>query len=262
MRKLISRIFGAIADTKFPKFIQIFINEKYVNFFKIDMSEFENLRSFPTLNALFTRKLIKPRQIPSQKDALICPVDSEILSFGKAQKTSAISIKGREYEIDELLDESFENCEFEYVNFYLSPRDYHHYHAPCDLQILSALYIPGALKSVAKSALLKTPNLYAKNERVILKCVAKNGKFIWLVFVGAQNVGRMKFDFDESIKTNAKNGLKFERKYENLHVKIGEHLGNFELGSTLVLLAQSGAIEIVNDKNIVKFSEILGKIKF
>ena len=97
---------------------------------------------------------------------------------------------------------------------------------------------------------------------MILKCVAKNGKFIWLVFVGAQNVGRMKFDFDESIKTNAKNGLKFERKYENLHVKIGEHLGNFELGSTLVLLAQSGAIEIINDKNIVKFSEILGKIKF
>ena len=86
MRKLISRIFGAIADTKFPKFIQIFINEKYVNFFKIDMSEFENVRSFPTLNALFTRKLIKPRQIPSQKDALICPVDSEILSFGKAQR--------------------------------------------------------------------------------------------------------------------------------------------------------------------------------
>ena len=39
MRGLISRIFGFVAAVKFPRFLQTFINEKYVSGFKINMSE-------------------------------------------------------------------------------------------------------------------------------------------------------------------------------------------------------------------------------
>ena len=303
MRSFISRIFGVIAAVKFPKFIQNFINRKYVEFFKIDMSEFDPPQSYASLNALFTRRLLCPREIAADKTAFISPSDGMIFESGYCADLRAFSVKGCEYSLSELLGRTFTASEsggavknlddaayaaqakiisdesgvnypasgvqaeiysnensasretsaedaqcrkntkgvnLSYANIYLSPRDYHHYHAPCDLSVLQALYIPADLYSVAKKLLLKIPNLYAKNERVILKCKMRNGGILWMVFVGALNVGKMRFDFDTRIQTNAcasREGALYE--YENLSFKKGDHLGNFELGSTIVLVAQS-----------------------
>ena len=303
MRSFISRIFGVIAAVKFPKFIQNFINRKYVEFFKIDMSEFDPPQSYASLNALFTRRLLRPREIAADETAFISPSDGVIFESGCCANLRAFSVKGCEYNLSELLGRTFTASEsggavknlddaadaaqakiisdesgatyaasgvqaeiysdessvsretsaedaqggentsgvnLSYANIYLSPRDYHHYHAPCDLSVLQALYIPADLYSVAKKFLLKIPNLYAKNERVILKCKMCNGGILWMVFVGALNVGKMRFDFDTRIQTNAcanREGALYE--YENLSFKKGDHLGNFELGSTIVLVAQS-----------------------
>ena len=59
-----------------------------------------------------------------------------------------------------------------------------------------------------------------------------------LFFVGALNVGKMKFCFDERIQTNAMANFTQIYEYENLHIKKGERLGNFELGSTIVILGE------------------------
>lgn len=300
MRSFISRIFGVIAAVKFPKFIQNFINRKYVEFFKIDMSEFDPPQSYASLNALFTRHLLRPREIAADKTAFISPSDGVIFESGCCADMRAFSVKGCEYSLSELLGRTFTASEsggavknldggvqakirgdesdatyaasgvqaeiysdesgasretsaedaqggentkgvnLSYANIYLSPHDYHHYHAPCDMSVLQALYIPADLYSVAKKLLLKIPNLYAKNERVILKCKMRNGGILWMVFVGALNVGKMRFDFDARIQTNAcasRSEALYE--YENLNFKKGDHLGNFELGSTIVLVAQS-----------------------
>ncbi|WP_298783195.1 archaetidylserine decarboxylase [uncultured Campylobacter sp.] len=318
MRSFISRIFGVIAAVKFPKFIQNFINRKYVEFFKIDMSEFDPPQSYASLNALFTRRLLHPREIATDETAFISPSDGVIFESGTCADMRAFSVKGCEYSLSELLGRTFTASEsggavatngsgevgtgcakdagagmkfraaqakiisdesgatyaasgvqaeiysdessvsretsaedaqggentsgvnLSYANIYLSPRDYHHYHAPCDLSVLQALYIPADLYSVAKKFLLKIPNLYAKNERVILKCKMRNGGILWMVFVGALNVGKMRFDFDTRIQTNAcASRAEALYEYENLNFKKGDHLGNFELGSTIVLVAQS-----------------------
>ena len=298
MRSFISRIFGVIAAVKFPKFIQNFINRKYVEFFKIDMSEFDPPQSYASLNALFTRRLLRPREIAADERAFISPSDGVIFESGCCADLRAFSVKGCEYSLSELLGRTFtasksggavknlddatdaaqakimdgksgatyaaigvraeiysdksganretsaENAQggenLSYANIYLSPRDYHHYHAPCDLSVLQALYIPADLYSVAKKFLLKIPNLYAKNERVILKCKMRNGGILWMVFVGALNVGKMRFDFDARIQANAcASRAEALYEYENLSFKKGDHLGNFELGSTIVLVAQS-----------------------
>ena len=280
MRSFISRIFGVIAAVEFPKFIQNFINRKYVEFFKIDMSEFDPPQSYASLNALFTRRLLRPREIAADETAFISPSDGVIFESGCCADLQAFSVKGCEYSLSELLGRTFTASEsgvtyvasgvraeiysdksgasretsaedarggvntkgvnLSYANIYLSPRDYHHYHAPCDLSVLQALYIPSDLYSVAKKFLLKIPNLYAKNERVILKCKMRNGGILWMVFVGALNVGKMRFDFDTRIQTNAcANRAEALYEYENLNFKKGDHLGNFELGSTIVLVAQS-----------------------
>ena len=59
-----------------------------------------------------------------------------------------------------------------------------------------------------------------------------------LFFVGALNVGKMKFSFDERIQTNVVANFTQIYEYENLHIKKGERLGNFELGSTIVILGE------------------------
>lgn len=320
MRSFISRIFGIIAAVRFSKFIQNFINRKYVEFFKIDMSEFDPPQSYASLNALFTRRLLRPREIAADERALISPCDGVIFESGCCADMRAFSVKGCEYSLSELLgrtftasesggavknlddaayaaqakiisdesgatysasgvraeiysDESGASCEtsaedaqcckntsganLSYANIYLSPRDYHHYHAPCDLSVLQALYIPADLYSVAKKFLLKIPNLYAKNERVILKCKMPSGGILWMVFVGALNVGKMRFDFDTRIQTNAcANRAEALYEYENLDFKKGDHFGNFELGSTIVLVAQSEFLKFETPANMsVKFGQ-------
>jgi len=62
-----------------------------------------------------------------------------------------------------------------------------------------------------------------------------------LVFVGALNVGKMKFSFDERIQTNVVANFTQIYEYKNLHIKKGDHLGNFELGSTIVILSKKDA---------------------
>lgn len=343
MRSFISRIFGVIAAVKFPKFIQNFINRKYVEFFKIDMSEFDPPQSYASLNALFTRRLLRPREIAADETAFISPSDGVIFESGCCADLRAFSVKGCEYSLSELLGRTFTASEsggavknlddgavttngsgevgtgcakdagagmkfraaqakirgdengatyaardvraeiysnesgasretsaedaqggvnLSYANIYLNPRDYHHYHAPCDLSVLQALYIPADLYSVAKKLLLKIPNLYAKNERVILKCKMRNGGILWMVFVGALNVGKMRFDFDARIQTNAcANREVALYEYENLNFKKGDHLGNFELGSTIVLVAQSEFLKFsVSSETAVKFSQKIGEL--
>lgn len=257
-----SRIFGILAGFKFPKFIQKFINENYVKYFNIDMSEFKNPCEYESLNALFTRTLQIPRKID---EGFISPSDGKILECGSTfladNEPFAFSIKGHTYSVKELLKDSFEEKELEngldYVNIYLSPKDYHRYHSPCDMQILSATYTSGALFSVNEKHLQRISNLYVKNERVSLKCQNEKGIF-WLVFVGAQNVGKMRFNFDSSIQTNAKFSHNFIRKYENLKLKKGEELGNFELGSTIVLIAQKGLLNLnLQAEQNIKFGQKL-----
>ena len=47
--------------------------------------------------------------------------------------------------------------------------------------------------------------------------------------MGALNASKMKFCFDERIQTNVVANFTQIYEYENLHIKKGERLGNFEL---------------------------------
>ncbi len=252
----ISRAFGKFANTKFPHTIQNFINSSYCNLLKLNMNEFLHPKEYESLCLLFTRELIKKREVA--KNIFICPTDSFIMAQGEISKNTALQIKGKSYNIEEFVDEKLSNFENgEFINFYLSPKDYHRYHAPCDMQILSAKHIPGELFPVNRPALNYIKSLFARNERVVLTC-KYNEDIFYMVMVGALNVGKMKFYFDEQIQTNVKHTLKTEYKYENLHVKKGDELGCFEMGSTVVLILPNGFIKMQNKENMaVKFSEDL-----
>ena len=108
MRGLISRIFGFVAAVRFPRYLQTFINEKYVSGFKIDMSEFKEPKEYESLTALFTRELQRPRDFDVSPQAFISPSDGTCLERGVSKELKAISVKGHEYGIAELLGDSME----------------------------------------------------------------------------------------------------------------------------------------------------------
>ena len=88
-----------------------------------------------------------------------------------------------------MLANQFENGHF--ACLYLSPKDYHRIHMPCDGKLKSMTYVPGDLFSVNPTTAEGVPGLFARNERVVCEfSSAQHGSFV-IVLVGATIVGSM-----------------------------------------------------------------------
>lgn len=259
----ISQKFGKFASCEFPSMIQKIINYSYVKLLGLDMQEFLSPSSYKSLNALFTRQLQIPRTFDESSQNFISPADSFITSCGAIHDGILLQIKGMEYGIDELLtqyvsqDAKDKISNGTYMNFYLSPKDYHRYHASFDCQITKAIHVAGALLPVNIPYLKKEQNLFVKNERVILECLA-NGKRFYMIFVGALNVGEMVFGFEPRIETNKQPNSVECFEYPNLYLKKGEELGYFKMGSTVVILWEKDFVRLENlENNKVRFGSII-----
>ncbi|MDD3344225.1 MAG: phosphatidylserine decarboxylase [Sulfurospirillaceae bacterium] len=262
---LLSRLFGAFATKSFPPFLQAIINRLYVRIAHVDLTDFEPAISYQTLNKLFTRHLKTPRTIPQDITTIISPCDGFISAFGTIQESLALQIKGFSYSVKELLGDyiSKQNKvrleEGFYLNFYLSPKDYHRYHAPCDMRITKAVHIPGKLYPVNFTWLRKIDALFVENERVVLECFTKDNTLFYMIFVGALNVGKMAFTFDDTIQTNVKNSLQQCYTYDSISLEKGEELGHFCMGSTIVMLFEKNSFIASIKENIsIQFGHIIG----
>lgn len=264
---IISRLFGKFASHEFTPFVQNIINKSYVYFLRLDMSEYGDTKEYKSLNALFTRALKTPRTIMGESSDFISPCDSFISEYGKIVDGTAFQIKGYSYDVKKLLGEYVNKDDRErlisgnFINFYLSPRDYHRFHAPIDMRVTRAIHISGKLYPVNFKYLNKIPSLFCENERVILVCENDlYGKF-YLVFVGALNVGKIRFIFDDKINTNAKIGSETFYNYDELYLKRGDEIGRFEMGSTIVGIFENPDIKFTKSNEKVKFAEIILKVE-
>lgn len=263
---LLSQYFGKFAKTRFPSFIQNLINSTYVKLMKLDMTEFKNARHYKSLNELFTRELVINRQIDDSSNIFISPTDSLITECGKLEKDIALQIKGMKYSVEELLTyycssnfKSLENGEF--MNFYLSPRDYHRYHAPIDFRLKKLIHVPGKLYPVNLKYLNKEFELFVQNERVILECEAE-GKLFYMVFVGALNVGQMVFEFEKSVETNRDTKEIKVYNYDNIEISKADCLGYFKMGSTVVMIWEKDFVCLENLLNQdVRFGQKISNIR-
>jgi phosphatidylserine decarboxylase len=264
---LISNGFGAFASKSFPKPIQKVINHGYVKLMGLDMSEFADPSSYPTLNHLFTRSLISPREITKDSTTMISPVDALVTDYGEITQSRAYQIKGISYQIQELFGEYHQHAlkeveGGEFINLYLSPKDYHRYHTPNRLKIRSLTHIPGKLYPVNFPLLRNMPNLFIENERVIIECEDELGRTLVMALIGALNVGKMIITFEEKIHTNTDIQEPQHYTYNNLWLDKGELFGWFEMGSTILLFCQKDTYfpEVaINQK--VKFAQPIGEIR-
>jgi phosphatidylserine decarboxylase len=264
---IISNAFGKFASKPFPKPVQRIINSSYVKLMKLDMSEFKEPREYETLNRLFTRKLNSPREIERDEKVMISPVDALVTDFGEIVDGKAYQIKGMEYDISKLFGENHqESARFldggQFVNLYLSPKDYHRYHMPHKLRVESMTHIAGKLYPVNFPLLRNKKELFIENERVIIDCEDIDGNTYIIVLVGALNVGKMVVIFEDSISTNSDLRESKHYTYDDLWLEKGELFGWFEMGSTILLFSEKDTfmpkLEI-NQK--VKFAEPIGKIQ-
>ena len=77
-----------------------------------------------------------------------------------------------------------------FATIYLSPRDYHRIHMPCDGELREMIYIPGDLYSVNPTTARAIPGLFARNERLVCVFDTPHGPFVQTL-VGATIVGSM-----------------------------------------------------------------------
>jgi len=263
----LSQIFGKFANKEFPKPIQDFINSSYVNIMGLDMDEFHAPNTYHSLNALFTRKLREDRVYSLDANDFISPCDSLISECGNLNNEYALQIKGMRYRSYDLLGEHFTKEEKRiidngtFINFYLSPKDYHRYHIPTNLKVLKTVHIPGRFYPVNIPSLKKRINLFIENERVVLLCETVSKQRFYIVLVSALNVGVMQVSFEPKIKTNADAQNSSVYSYDNLYLNKSDDFGCFEMGSTIVILAQKDMLELdVKTGENVKYGQTIAKI--
>ncbi len=220
----------------------------FVGKYGVDMSEAANpdIASYPSFNEFFTRPL-RDGMRPLAASDYVCPVDGAISQFGDIDDHHIFQAKGHKFTTAELVggDQSlaahFQHGHF--ANVYLSPKDYHRIHMPCDARLTRMIYVPGKLFSVNPTTARGVPGLFARNERVV--CVFENDEFgpFVMTLVGATIVGSM-----ATVWHGVVNPPRMPRicdwNYEpgQVTLKKGEEMGRFLLGSTVVMLFQRGAI--------------------
>ena len=213
----------------------------FVGRYGVDLSEAEhsNPEHYATFNAFFTRALA-PGVRPLAVAALVCPVDGAISQFGAIERDQIFQAKGHAYSTtalvggDAALAAQFQDGHF--ATIYLSPKDYHRIHMPCDARLTRMIYVPGDLFSVNPTTARGVPGLFARNERVVCVFDTAHGPFVQ-VLVGATIVGSMATTWHGVVNPPRLNDVR-EWRYDDapVHLKQGDEMGRFLLGSTVVLL--------------------------
>lgn len=233
---LAGKLAGARAGGLTTRVIRWFVGRYGVN-----MAEAANpdIASYPSFNEFFTRPL-KPGARPLADADYICPVDGAISQFGRIERDQIFQAKGHSYSTHALVggdrDLAIQFQDGEFATLYLSPRDYHRIHMPCDGRLTRMIYIPGDLFSVNPTTARGVPGLFARNERVV--CVFENdaGPFV-LTLVGATIVGSMATVWHGQVNPPRPGTIKeWDYAPGEVVLKKGDEMGRFLLGSTVVML--------------------------
>lgn len=238
----------------------------FVGRYNVNMAEAANpdIGSYPSFNAFFTRPL-KDGARPLAEADFLCPVDGAISQFGAIARDQIFQAKGHSYSTtalvggDRELAARFENGSF--ATLYLSPRDYHRIHMPCDGRLTRMIYVPGALFSVNPTTARGVPGLFARNERVVCVFESASGPFV-LTLVGATIVGSMATVWHGTVNP-PRPGVIREWRYDeqNIVLRKGEEMGRFLLGSTVVMLFPQNRLSFNPDwspARSIKMGEAMG----
>ncbi|MGK5004198.1 archaetidylserine decarboxylase [Janthinobacterium sp. LB2P70] len=257
------RIAGAKGGAMTTRLIRWFVGRYNVN---MDEALDPDITHYTSFNDFFTRAL-RPDARPLAQADYICPVDGRISQFGIIDKDQIFQAKGHNFSTtalvggDAALAAQFEHGSF--ANLYLSPRDYHRIHMPCDGRLTRMIYVPGELFSVNPTTARGIPGLFARNERVVCVFDTANGPFV-MTLVGATIVGSMATVW-HGVVNPPRTGQVRDWSYanDNVVLKQGEELGRFLLGSTVVMLFPKDTVQFNANwqpAGPVQLGEVMGNL--
>ncbi|XP_042697580.1 phosphatidylserine decarboxylase proenzyme, mitochondrial isoform X6 [Chrysemys picta bellii] len=293
--RLLSRAWGRLNQVELPTWLRKPVYSLYIWTFGVNMKEaaVEDLHHYRNLSEFFRRKL-KPQSRPvCCYHSVISPSDGKILNFGQVKNCEVEQVKGVTYSLESFLGPctSTEDMQFSQTSscsslqnqlvtkegnelyhcvIYLAPGDYHCFHSPTDWRVSHRRHFPGSLMSVNPGVARWIKELFCHNERVVLSGDWKHG-FFSLTAVGATNVGSIRIYFDGDLRTNSPcyskgsyNDFSFitNNNKEGIPMRKGEHLGEFNLGSTIVLIFEAPKNFSFHLKpgQKIRFGEALGSL--
>ena len=240
---LLSRLVGAIARARATWIRRPLINA-FVRAYRPDLSEAAqpDPGAYDSFNAFFTRALRSgARPMTGTATTIVSPVDGRISALGTTEQGRLIQAKGRDYSLLNLLGGNTDLATRlkggPFMTAYLAPHNYHRIHMALDGRLAGAWYVPGRLFSVNDSTAQSVPNLFARNERVILEFAGEHGAHV-LVMVGALFVGSMATVWHGPIARRRARGpvaLPLPAG-AGAFLERGAELGRFNMGSTVILL--------------------------
>ncbi len=239
----LSRWLGKVADSRNPR-LKDFLIRKAMARYGIDLEEaaLGSAAAYGSFNEFFTRHLKEGvRPIDDSPAALVSPADGAISQLGPVNDGTLFQAKGHSFSarqllgLDDTLCERFRHGAFATV--YLSPRDYHRVHMPCDGSLLQSLYIPGRLFSVNDTTTRHIPGLFARNERLVCLFETDRG-YLAMVLVGAIFVAGIGTVWRDYYRPNQCHHESFS---EPRPFRRGEELGQFRFGSTVVMVTEAPA---------------------
>ncbi|NBI14050.1 phosphatidylserine decarboxylase [[Haemophilus] felis] len=249
-----------------------FVIKLFAKKYNVDMTEAAkpNFKDYASFNEFFIRPLKEnARPINQDSNALCLPADGRISECGHIDNDLLLQAKGHYFSLNDLLAQDAELVEQfkqgEFATIYLSPRDYHRVHMPCDGTLRKMIYVPGDLFSVNPFLAEHVPNLFARNERVICVFDTAFGKMVQIL-VGATVTASMSTVWagvinpprPEQVTTWTYDG-------DNaIQLQKGQEMGAFQLGSTVINLFEKDLVQLADHLQVnvpVRMGEILAQGK-
>lgn len=255
--RVTSRIWGRLAACELPTSLRNLVYGTYVRMFNVNLQEaaVPDLCHYKSLSEFFTREL-KDGARYIAPTSCVSPCDGVVLTCGPADTDKIEQVKGVTYSLEEFLGEnkwSKKKCDNYYDSLltnkenvlhqciiYLAPGDYHRFHSPCNWTATFRRHFCGKLLSVNPWLARLIPGLFTINERAVYIGEWKHG-FFSMTAVGATNVGSIEIYNDPSLHTNTKGNRKRinEMDLGEVTMKKGELFGQFNMGSTIILLFEA-----------------------
>lgn len=250
-KHLLSRLLGRVARSRRP-WIKNFFIQAFCFFFPVDLEEAERTDKsvYTSFNDFFTRSL-KPGTRPLS-GSISSPADGTVSTIGNLTHNTLIQSKGVSYSLAKLLasDTGRDFSRGSFISIYLAPHNYHRVHMPMEGELLKAKYVPGNLFSVNDATASHQPDLFAGNERLVMRFTTGTGPLA-CVMVGAMLVAGIRpVWLDRSYRPRLQVETLMRRRFAQ-----GDELGQFEMGSTVILIFDHRVDFCVKEGDAVKVGQ-------
>jgi phosphatidylserine decarboxylase len=243
-QRALSQMIGWGATRALPSAVRVPLLRSFARQYGIDVDEAEKpIEAYDGLQEFFTRRLrAGARPIAADPDLVVSPADGTVVEAGTIRPGMLLDAKDACFSLTELVADAAVARRLDGGSFcvtYLSPRDYHRVHTPVEGQVVAWHYVPGRLFPVNARSVLREPQLFSRNERLVTIMEGPAG-LTAVVMVAAVGVGHITASYDPQVATHDERFSSSEPQHKRYSTPIplarGQELGIFNLGSTTVIV--------------------------